>query len=120
MRRLLALTIIFVAALVVAVGFASAHGPQGNYAQGQSGVGGSWCTCGWNHRHYNRVWHQPGYAWVIHYEINTSPFYAGLVNNTSNPTSWPNEIGYAVAHAGNQNDNSEVLWTAQTTGADVG
>jgi hypothetical protein len=67
MRRLLALTIIFVAALVVAVGFASAHGPQGNYAQGQSGVGGSWCTCGWNHRHYNRVWHQPGYAWVIHY-----------------------------------------------------
>lgn len=57
---------------------------------------------------------------VAYYQLNSYPWATGSVVNTQNPTEWPNEIGYAVAWAYNRNDDSGTLWTAQTTGADVG
>jgi hypothetical protein len=120
MRKLLALTFILVAALLVAVGLASAHGPQGNYAQGWNGIGGRWGTPGLNHRHYNQVWHAEGYTWAVYWVLSDGSSEWGFVANVQNPTRWPNEAGYVRAFCENFGDNSNVMWTCQTTGADVG
>ena len=100
---------------LVAAGIASAHGTQFNYAQGRWGAGGTYQTNGYNHRHYNQVWHEPGYLWRLFYYGPGTGFH-GLADGTSNPTRWGGETGYAIAYCANDNDNSGTLWTCQTTG----
>jgi len=113
MRRLTVVIVAFVTAFGAAA-LAVAHGDQNTYAQGYAGVGGVYQT-GFNHRHYNQVWHQVGRTWTVLYKLTDgSP--VGVRTNSLNPTKWPYEIGYARAVCNNVNDDSFVLWTCQTTG----
>ena len=87
---------------------------QLNYASGMNGVHGRYSTPGFSSRDYNRVWHQPGYGWIVWYQEPNGTI-DGYVTNTSNPTSWPHPIGYAKAFCFNDTDDSGVTWTCQTT-----
>lgn len=93
-----------------AVAFA---GTQYNYAQGYNQPTLYWRT-GYDAHDYNRVWHQYGPTWEVFYQTTDGGIY-GDVENSNNPTSWPNPIGYAEAWCHNINDSSGVLWTCQTT-----
>ncbi len=84
------------------------------YAQGVYGVGGVFSTAGFDHRHFNRVWHASGYTWCVWYRLTDGSIVAQRCN-TSNPTEWGGEIGYAKAQCHNTNDNSGVTWICQTT-----
>lgn len=95
---------------------AYAHLAQYDYASGRGGVGGTFPgSNAFNHRDYNQVWHEPGYFWQVYY-LDTDGFAYGYVRNSTNPTKWPNEIGYATPKCHNENDNSLALWTCQSTG----
>ena len=113
MRHLVLVTVAFVTACGTAT-LAVAHGDQNTYAQGYAGVGGVYQT-GFNHRHYNQVWHQVGRTWTVLYKLSDGRA-VGIRTDSSNPTKWPNEVGYARAVCNNVNDDSFVLWTCQTTG----
>lgn len=108
-----------VLAVTVMAGVALGHGPQGNYAQGVSGAPGTFWTGGYNHRHYNQVWHYEGRLWSVFYHT-PNVGYHGVASGTSNPTRWGGETGYSIAFCRNFDDDSGVMWTCQTTGADVG
>jgi hypothetical protein len=84
------------------------------YAQGTFGVGGVFSTTGYDHRHFNRVWHQYGYTWCVWWHL-TDGSNVAVTCDYVNPTEWPYEVGYAKAQCHNTNDNSGVKWTCQTT-----
>lgn len=89
-------------------------GTQFGYAQGRSGAGGIFSTAGYGPRDYNQVWHQRGYFWEVFY-AQPSGYVYGWKRNAENPTYQPASNSYAAAKCLNDNDNSYVLWTCQTT-----
>lgn len=114
-RFRLNLAVSLVAALVLAVPGA-AHLSQYTYAQGVNGAGGTYPgSSAFNHRDYNQVWHQAGKLWIVYYLLSNNDF-AGLAGNTDNPTRWGGEIGYGSPKCRNDDDNSGVTWTCQSTG----
>lgn len=117
-RRRTLQAVLLAAACLALVGFppvASAHWNSVlQYAQGYGGAGGSFFTTGYDHRHFNRVWHKQGTLWCVSYVL-TDGTGAGQACGTANPTQWPGDIGYAKAKCLNGNDNSAVLWTCETT-----
>jgi hypothetical protein len=117
MRSLLLLVVALVTLVFTAAAFG--HGATGWYARGTYGVGGVYQT-GFNHRHFNRVWHEWGYKWTVLYKTSDGP--GGtccIVTDTINPTEYPYEIGYARCLCNNVTDDSGTLWTCQSTGADM-
>jgi hypothetical protein len=107
---------IAVAVSLVAASASSAHLPQYTYASGRNGAGGTFPgTNAYNHRDYNQVWHNTCCYWQVYY-VETSGYVHGWVRNSSNPTRWGGEIGYATPKCHNENDNSYTLWTCQSTG----
>lgn len=87
---------------------------QFNYAQGVNGVGGTFATSGEANRNYNRVYHQSGKFWWVWYLHGSS--LTCVQFNSSNPTSCPNPSStVAYAKCSNDDDNSGVTWTCQTT-----
>jgi hypothetical protein len=114
-RRLNAFALFVACALALLPPAAYAHyNSVLTYAQGTFGVGGVFSTTGFNHRHFNRVYHASGYTWCVWYGLTDGSIVAQLCN-TANPTVWNGEIGYAKAQCHNTNDNSGVTWTCQTT-----
>lgn len=112
-RVAVAACVAVVALLAAAGGWA--HLPQFTYASGSGGVGGVYPgSDAYNHRDYNQVWHNDCCTWGVFY-VSGGIIY-GWVRNTSNPTKWPNEIGYATMKCENVNDNSGTTWTCQSTG----
>lgn len=107
-KRLLVLGVLVLALSFVATAMAA------NYAQGSGGAGGLYSTPGYAPRSYNRVYHQPGYTWTVYYRHPDNST-AGVVTNTSNPTSYPAGDSYARSLCFNGNDNSGVQWTCQTS-----
>ena len=103
-----------IALLLVIVPPAVAWAGQINYASGTNGVGGTFPTSGEALRSYNQVWHQSGYYWWVWYLHGSSQ--TGLVYDSSNPTKYPGGSStIAYAKCSNQDDNSGVTWTCQTT-----
>lgn len=84
------------------------------YAQGVDGIGGAFGTNGFDHRHFNRVYRAAGYTWCVWSRLSDASIVAQRCN-TSNPTEWSGEIGYAKAQCHYTNDTSGVTWTCQTT-----
>jgi hypothetical protein len=113
MRRIPLLVACVGLAILPPVAYAH-YNEQLTYASGTFGVGGVFTTTGFDHRHYNQVWHQPGYTWCVWYKL-TNDDNVAVVCDASNPTRWGGEIGYAKAQCHNTNDNSGVRWTCQTT-----
>lgn len=109
--RLWLLICLLFALLPPAIAYA---GTQYTYYQGVGGAGSTFSTTGYAARDYNQVWHQAGRTWAVWYADTSGNVY-GYVRNTSNPTKWPNPIGYAKSKCQNVNDTGPVLWTCQTT-----
>lgn len=108
------LPVLVIALLLVLVPPTVAWAGQINYASGTNGVGGTFPTSGEAVRSYNQVWHQSGYYWWVWYLHGSSQ--TGLVYDNANPTKYPGGSGtIAYAKCSNQNDNSGVTWTCQTT-----
>lgn len=116
MKRLaLVVVILTLAALVGAFrpSQASAH-VIFTYAQGVNGVGGVYWTAGYAPRDFNRVYHQSGTEWTLYYchtDFTCTTTYSGNVN----PLVDQRNQGYAQAYCENDNDDSFVTWTCQTT-----
>lgn len=110
-RRLIAVACAILIVLPPAVAVA---GTQFNYAQGRNGVGGIFPTGGYGPRDYNQVWHQAGKFWEVFY-VQPSRYVYGWKRNSNNPTVQPASNSYAEADCENDDDNSNVLWTCQTT-----
>jgi hypothetical protein len=91
---------------------------QINYGSGSNGVGVVVATRNYppqySHRMYNQVWHQAGKSWTVWYQDHVPYVYCNYTN-TNNPTKCPNASDDKEALAQNNNDNSGVIWTAQTT-----
>jgi hypothetical protein len=85
-----------------------------SYASGTYGVGGTFSTPGYGHRHLERVYHQAGTSWCTWYH-RTSGADVAQICNTANPTEWWVENDYAKTQCHNVNDSSGTRWTCQTT-----
>lgn len=111
-RWLVLLCVVFVL-LPVAAAYAAT---QQTYATGQNGVGGVVYTTSpkYADRNYNQVWHASGYSWTVWYQDTGGSIYCNVTNNT-NPTKCNSFSASKWALAQNNNDNSSVTWTAQTT-----
>jgi hypothetical protein len=109
--RLVALVAFLLVVIPPAIAYA---GTQITYATGTAGVGGTFKVGNFTGRDYNQVWHQSGKTWTVLYHLTDGSAVA-IVTDSSNPTRWPNHIGYADAWCNNVNDNSFVTWTCQTT-----
>lgn len=91
---------------------AAAWAAQINYASNTNHAGGAWSTAGQTSRAYNQVWHQGGYYWWVYYVGGNN----GSTYDNANPTRFNGGSGGAAyAVCANDNDNSGVTWTCQTT-----
>jgi hypothetical protein len=109
-RFLLPLTCVLFVVLPPTIALAAT---QFTYAQGSFGSGGIFHTTGQDQRNYNQCFHQKGKEWYVYYVHGTDV--NGFVDNTDNPTQWPEAIGYAYSYSKNINDDSGVTWTCETT-----
>jgi hypothetical protein len=110
-------TVAAIALIIVALPSAAAgHLSQYTYASGSSQPYSVFPGSeAWNHRDYNQVWHQAGNTWGVFY-VTTDRIIHAWVRDTSNPTRWGGEIGYATPKCENVNDTSGVTFTCQSTG----
>jgi hypothetical protein len=105
--RALVLVCLVLALLPPAAAYAASY----TYASGRNGVGGDY-QGGYNSYLYNQVWHALDYWWKVYYQT-TDGRQVGVFESRSNPTKWPNPIGYGSPHCHNETDGSGVLWTCQ-------
>lgn len=85
---------------------------QIDYASGTNQTGGAWSTSGQTSRGYNQVWHQSGKYWWVYYDGGNY----GQTYDNANPTRYGGGSGgSAYSVCANDNDNSGVTWTCQTT-----
>lgn len=122
MRQVFVRAVVFTVATPLAVmppTIAYAHyTSQLNYAQQQYANIGRYSTLGQDHRHYNRVWHTPGYVWAVWYddEPTGTSYIGGFASGSDNPTRWENEIGYAYSACYSAQEYVDPdQWTCQTT-----
>lgn len=107
-RTAVALGCVVLLVLPATVAWAS----QINYASGTNHPGDSWSTSGQAFRAYNQVWHEPGKYWWVYYDGGNY----GQTYDNANPTHYGGGSGgSAYAVCANDNDNSGVVWTCQTT-----
>lgn len=108
--RILAVVCIAMAFIPPLVAYAGST----DYAVGTFGCCGYFPGPGFNTNYiYNQVWHSTNATWEVYYETTTPPYVAGDVQNNSNPTKWPNAIGYGKPWCHNVNDNTGVAWSCQ-------
>ena len=108
------LPVLAIALLLMIVPPTVAWAGQFNYAQDTNRVGVTFSTTGETTRSYNQVWHASGYYWWVWYLHGSSQ--TGLVYDNANPTKYPYaSSGSVFAKCANQNDDSGVTWTCQTT-----
>lgn len=105
--RPLALVCLILALLPPTAAYAASY----TYASGRNGVGGDF-QAGYNSYLYNQVWHASNYWWKVYYQT-TDGRQVGVFESQSNPTRWPNPIGYGAPHCHNGSDVSGVVWTCQ-------
>lgn len=113
------LTVVICVLFVLVPPTIASGGTVFGYAQGFDTVGGVWCTtgfagnCGGSPRDFNRVYHQQGTTWNPFYCWNGNCF--GGTSGQQNPIYANGSASYAAAYCHNMNDNSNVMWTCQST-----
>ena len=108
------LPLLVIALLLVIVPPTIAWAGQITYAQDTNRTGETFSTTGEASRSYNQVWHQAGKYWWVWYLHGGSQ--TGIAYDSANPTKYPGASGtIAYAQCANDNDNSGVAWSCQTT-----